>query len=106
MTVASFVAAQRTEHGVPHVICLPGPGRSPSWFYKWRNRGPTRRQQRRVTLDEAVQRSFDASGGRYGSPRVLADWSRTGGGCRRRASRRRWPARVSWHGRRGHGVAG
>jgi hypothetical protein len=73
MTVASFVAAQRTDHGVPHVICCRALEVSPSWFYKWRNRGPTPRQQRRATLDEAVKRSFDASGGTYGSPRVLAD---------------------------------
>ena len=74
MTVASFVAAQRTEHGVPHVICPAGPWAcQPSWFYKWRNRAPTPRQQRRASLDVAVKRSFDASGGRYGSPRVLAD---------------------------------
>jgi putative transposase len=73
MTVASFVAAQRTGHGVPHVISCRALGVSPSWFYKWRNRPPTPRQQRRATLDDAVQRSFDASGGRYGSPRVLAD---------------------------------
>ena len=26
-----------------------------------------------TSLDAAVKRSFDASGGRYGSPRVLAD---------------------------------
>jgi putative transposase len=73
MTVASFVAAQRTEHDVPHVTSCRALGVSPSWFYKWRTRGPTRRQQRRATLDDAVQRSFDASGGTYGSPRVLAD---------------------------------
>ena len=73
MTVASFVAAQRTDHGVPHVISCRALEVSPSWFYKWRERRPTPRQQRRVTLDAAVKRSFDASGGRYGSPRVLAD---------------------------------
>ena len=73
MTVASFVAAQRTEHGVPHVTSCRALGVSPSWFYKWCNRGPTPRQQRRATLDEAVKRSFDVSDGRYGSPRVLAD---------------------------------
>ena len=38
MTVASFVAAQRTEHGVPHVTPAERSGVSPSWFYKWRNR--------------------------------------------------------------------
>jgi putative transposase len=73
MTVASFVAAQRTDYGVPHVISCRALELSESWFYKWRDRGPTPRQQRRDTLDDAVRRSFDASGGRYGSPRVLAD---------------------------------
>ena len=73
MSVASFVAAQRTDYGVPHALTCRALVLSESWFYKWRNRGPTRRQQRRATLDEAVKRSFDASGGRYGSPRVLAD---------------------------------
>ena len=34
---------------------------------------PTPRQARRVSLDAAVKPSFDTSGGRYGSPRVLAD---------------------------------
>ena len=94
MSVASFVAAQRTEHGVPHAMTCRALGARESWFYKWRNRRPTPRQQRRVDLDAAVKRSFDASGGSYGSPRVLADLLPTGGGCRRRASRRRWPARV------------
>jgi putative transposase len=42
-------------------------------FYKWRQRRPTPRQARRVALDAAVRHFFDASGGRYGSPRVRAD---------------------------------
>src|SRR5688572_27171649 len=73
MSVASFVAAQRTDHGVPHVITCRAIGVSPSWFYKWRARRPTPRQQRRASLDAAGRHSFDAYGGRYGSPRVLAD---------------------------------
>jgi putative transposase len=73
MSVASFVAAQRTEHGVPHALTCRALELSESWFYKWRNRGPTPRQTRRADLDAAVLRSFDASGCRYGSPRVLAD---------------------------------
>ena len=73
MIVASFVAAQRTDHGVPHALTCRALELSESWFYKWRKRRPTRREERRVTLDVAVKRSFDASGGRYGSPRVLAD---------------------------------
>jgi putative transposase len=73
MSVASFVAAQRTDYGVPHVITCRAVGVSPSWFYKWRQRGPTPREARRVRLDAAVRHAFDVSGGRYGSPRVLAD---------------------------------
>jgi putative transposase len=73
MSVASFVAAQRTDHGVPHVIGCRALGVSPSWFYKWRNPRATPRQTRRVSLDTAVRQSFDASAGRYGSPRVFAD---------------------------------
>jgi putative transposase len=73
MSVASFVAAQRTDHGVPHVIACRAIGVSASWFYKWRDRPPTPRQARRLSLDAAVRRSFEVSGGRYGSPRVLAD---------------------------------
>jgi putative transposase len=76
MTVASFVAAQRTEHGVPHALSCRVLGLSESWFYKWRDRPPTARQARRARLDAAVRASFDDSGGTpgtYGSPRVRAD---------------------------------
>jgi len=76
MTVASFVAAQRTEYRVPHAKCCRWLGVSESWFYKWHDRPPTAREQRRVELDEAVKASFDDSGGTpgtYGSPRVFED---------------------------------
>lgn len=73
MSVASFVAAQRTEHGVPHVISCRALEVSESWFYKWRDRPPTPRQQRRGQLDAAVKASFEDSDGDYGSPRVLED---------------------------------
>ena len=73
MSVAQFVAAQRTDHGIPHAITCRALGVSASWFYKWRDRDPTPRQVRRAALDAAVRASFDTSGGRYGSPRVLAD---------------------------------
>jgi putative transposase len=76
MTVASFIAAQRTDHRVPHAKCCRWLGVSESWFYKWRDRPPTARQERRRRLDEAVKASFDVSGGNpgtYGSPRVFED---------------------------------
>jgi putative transposase len=76
MSVASFVAAQRTDHGVSHAKCCRWLGVSESWFYKWHDRPRTARQRRRAELDAAVRASFDDSGGTpgtYGSPRVFAD---------------------------------
>jgi transposase InsO family protein len=73
VSVASFVAAQRTVHGVPHALSCRALELSESWFYKWKDRPSTPRQQRRVDLDTAVKRSFEGSDSDYGSPRVLAD---------------------------------
>ncbi len=76
MSVASFIASQRTEYRVPHAKCCDWLGVSESWFYKWHKREPTPREVRRGELDAAVRVSFDDSGGTpgtYGSPRVFAD---------------------------------
>lgn len=73
MSLAGFVASQRTDHGVPHAVVCRALGVSESWFYKWTNREPTDREQRRAEIDAMVKKSFDDSGGRYGSPRVLDD---------------------------------
>jgi transposase InsO family protein len=76
VTVASFIAAQRTEHRVPHALSCRALEVPESWFYKWRDRQPTPRQARRAELDAAVKASFDDSGGTpgtYGSPRVWED---------------------------------
>jgi putative transposase len=76
MTVASFIATQRTVHGVPHAKACRALEVPESTFYKWLNRPPTSRQVRRTRLDEAVKASFDDSGGTpgtYGSPRVFED---------------------------------
>ena len=76
MSVAHFIAAQRTEHRVPHAKCCRWLGVSESWFYKWHDRAPTARERARADLDAAVRASFDDSGGTpgtYGSPRVRAD---------------------------------
>jgi putative transposase len=76
VSVASHIAAQRTEHKVPHAVSCRALAVSESWFYKWHDRPPTPRQERRGRLDAAVRSSFEDSGGTpgtYGSPRVHAD---------------------------------
>lgn len=73
ITVVEFIESQRAEFGVPHTICFRALGVSPSWFYKWKNRRPTAREERRVHLDEEINRHFAASGGTYGSPRITQD---------------------------------
>lgn len=78
MSVVSFVAAQRTVHRVPHALTCRLIGVLESWFYKWRDADPSARQRRRDDLDEAVRGFFDASGGTYGSPRVLDDLKEAG----------------------------
>jgi putative transposase len=70
VSVARFVADQRTMHQVPHVFCCRILGLSVSWFYKCLGREPTDRQVRRGELDAWVKTAFDASGGTYGSPRI------------------------------------
>ena len=79
MIVAEFIKCCRTTFGIPHAIACQALGVSQSWFYKWINRAPTARQQRRVRLDAEIKRLFTASGGTYGSPRITddlreADW--------------------------------
>jgi putative transposase len=76
MTVASFIAAQRAEHKIPHAVSCRALEMPESTFYQWRDRPPTPRQERRARLDAAVKKSFDDSGGipgTYGSPRVFED---------------------------------
>jgi transposase InsO family protein len=76
--VAEFIASQRTGFGVPHAIACRALGVSQSWFYKWINRRPTARDQRREQLDEQIRRLFTASGGTYGSPRITHDLREAG----------------------------
>ena len=73
MSVARFIADQRTVHRVPHVVCCQILGVSASWFYKWLRRPLTPRLVRRAALDTEVRAIFTASKRTYGSPRVHAD---------------------------------
>ena len=58
---------------MPHAVTCRALGLSESWFYKWRDRKPTPREQRRAELAAKIREIFDASGGTYGSPRVTLD---------------------------------
>ena len=63
MSVARFIADQRTKHRVPHTTTCALLGVSRAWFYKWITRATgvaapsglfTTRDRRRETLDQAV----------------------------------------------------
>ena len=73
MSLAAFIADQRTSHNVPHAVACRALQVSESWFYKWVTRKPTSAEQRRAGLDAAVDTAFTESRGLHGSPRIHAD---------------------------------
>jgi len=73
VSVARFIADQRTFYRVPYAVCCVILGVSQSWFYKWLNRPATPGQRRRADLDAEVLKMFNTSKRTYGSPRVHAD---------------------------------
>lgn len=79
MSVARFVADQRTKYRVPHTFTCALLGISVSWLYKWLARVGdldgmhTDSDRRRAQLDEAVQVAFVTAKGLHGSPRLVAD---------------------------------
>ena len=73
MSVARFIADQRTFYAVPHAFSCRLLDVSESWFYKWIKAPATVRGERRALLDEAVRKAFAASGATFGSPRVYED---------------------------------
>ena len=72
MSVARFIADQRTSYRVPHAMTCALSGCQRSWFYKWHRAGrPTAGQRRRAELDAAVRAAVRRVGAaRYGSPRI------------------------------------
>ena len=78
MSVARFIADQRTFYRVPHTLTCLLLGVSVSWFYKWISRTPTPSQLRRGKLDAAVAEAFRAARGLHGSPRLHADLREAG----------------------------
>jgi putative transposase len=73
VSVARFIADQRTYYRVPHTLTCVLLGVSSSWLYKWLDRTPTPSEQRRAELDAAVATAFRAARGLHGSPRLHAD---------------------------------
>ena len=82
MSVARFIADQRTSYRVPHTVTCLLLGVSMAWFYKWLGRasGPsassglhTKRDRRRDTVDRTVAAAFAKARGLHGSPRLHAD---------------------------------
>ena len=82
MSVARFIADQRTKHRVPHTLTCALLGVSLAWFYKWLGRasGPsaasglhTVRDRRRDTVVRAVKLAFGKAKGLHGSPRLVWD---------------------------------
>ena len=78
MSVARFVADQRTFYPVPHTITCALLGVSLSWFYKWISRTPTPSERRRAEVDTAVADAFTKARGLHGSPRLQADLREAG----------------------------
>jgi len=76
VSLAAFIADQRTDYQVPHALSCRALEVSESWFYKWHRRPLTPTARRREALDAKVKEVFDDSGGipgSYGSPRVHAE---------------------------------
>lgn len=73
MSLAAFIADQRTSHQVSHAVACRALNVSESWFYKWVHRRPTSTERRRAELDAAVEAAFTESRGLHGSPRIHAD---------------------------------
>ncbi|GAA5057009.1 hypothetical protein [Streptomyces similanensis] len=69
--VAGVISDNRTEHGIPHTVSCRAQGVSESWFYKWRDRPPTGREQRQKQLADEIEEIFTESGGTYGSPKIF-----------------------------------
>ncbi len=73
MSVARFIADQRTFYRVPVAVCCAMLGVSVGWFYKWVKAPVSVQLTRRRELDAKVAELFEASGGSYGSPRIHVD---------------------------------
>ena len=106
MSVARFIADQRTNYRVPHTVTCLLLGVSLAWFYKWLGRatGPsatsglhTTRDRRRDTIDRAVKVCSPRRAACMARPVCMPIYATTAGRSARRRSRTRCAARGSWH---------
>jgi len=73
VSVARFIADQRTFYAVPHAFSCRLLEVSEAWLYKWIKAPTTARGRRQALLDEAVRKAFVASKATFGSPRIYED---------------------------------
>jgi transposase InsO family protein len=73
VSVAAFIATQRTQFQVPHATACRALGVSQAWLYKWSHGDTSLRRARRRELAALVARLFWSHRGTYGSPRITAD---------------------------------
>src|SRR6266487_2428294 len=78
VNLAGFVAAQRTTHGIPHVVACRALGVSQAWFYKWRHGDVSLRRAHRRALAAAIVDLFARHRGTYGSPRITDELREAG----------------------------
>jgi putative transposase len=78
VSVARFIADQRTNYRVPQRLTCALLEVSVSWFYKWISRTPTPTERRRAEVDTAVAAAFTKARGLHGSPRLHADLREAG----------------------------
>lgn len=73
MSLATVIATQRRQYGIPHATACRALGVSQAWFYKWRRGDASLRRARRRALAELIAYLFRKHHGSYGSPRITAD---------------------------------
>jgi transposase InsO family protein len=78
VSVARFIADQRTFYRVPVAVCCAILGLSAGWFYKWIKAPVSGQVRRRRELDAKVAELFAASERTYGSPRIHRDLREAG----------------------------
>jgi putative transposase len=86
MSTYRFIAAERESFGVR--MCCRHLGVSPSAFYDWQRRPPSRREVDNRALAKRIGEIHESSRGTYGAPRITAELRADGVRiCRKRVAR-------------------